>query len=303
MRERISTEAISTAYRETGSVWLAGVRLGISGQSVWERLHAVGHPIARARWTEEELLALHKMAESHTITDIAATLGRPYGGVACKLSELGLGNNYGNRARKLPRGGGWDKATTQRRVRLLDNFDGSLSQFCRANGLKLDLFVKAIQRHVPEWWTTYTQTHSDLPEATCPNCGATFYPMTKKQITCSRRCTTHLRNDAQYFGGKRRLAIGMAEGICQLCMEEKPSLSAHHMLGKENDPENEYLIALCMGCHRLVGDLAGRTFAASTDGLERLLLLALTRRSGLVSTLKELWVHVDIDFIGEEADA
>ena len=301
MRRRITTEEIVLAYQETGSVWLAGVRVGLSGQSIWERLRAVGYPLSGSKWTEEEVLALEQMSGDHTITQIASTLGRTYGGVACKLSEMGLSGRFsGNGRQKLPRGAGWDKEPTLQRLRAMDKFAGSLNQFCRANGIKLDPFVRAIQKHDPAWWAAYAETHSDLPEAICPNCGGTYYPMTKKQVTCSRRCTNHLRADAQYFGGKRKLAIGMSDGVCQLCLESKPSLAAHHMLGKENDQENDYLIALCAGCHKLVGELAGRSFVANSDGLERLLLLVLMRRSGLVSTLTDLWVHVDVDLMSDD---
>ena len=63
-----------------------------------------------------------------------------------------------------------------------------------------------------------------------------------------------------------------------MCMAPKSTLSAHHVLGKANDPSNEYLVALCAGCHHLVGMLAGRTFAESPQGWENLINLVLSRR-------------------------
>jgi hypothetical protein len=294
-------EEIIAAYQATGSVWRAGQCLGLSGQSVWERLRAIGYPLQGSRWTGEEVSELARLVGDHTITQIAASLGRPYGGVACKISELGLGSRFGNRGRhKLPRGAGFDKVTTLRRTKEISNFAGSLAQFCRANGIRLDPFVKALQRHAPVWWTEYAKAHSDLSAAECPYCGATYYPMTKKQKTCSRRCQSLARSDQAYFGGRRREAFGLAEGICQLCLEQKPTLSAHHLLGKENDPENEYLVALCAGCHQLVSHLAGRKFIETQEGLEQLVLMALVRRRGDLTTLKTLWVHVDVDTMPED---
>jgi hypothetical protein len=61
-------------------------------------------------------------------------------------------------------------------------------------------------------------------------------------------------------------------------MERKPVLSAHHVLGKGNDPDNAYLIALCSGCHQIVGILAGRLFAEQEQGWENLINLVLSRR-------------------------
>ena len=52
---RVTTEQIVEAYRRTGSVWKAARTLGVVGQSVWERLRAIGPPMANKRWTADEL--------------------------------------------------------------------------------------------------------------------------------------------------------------------------------------------------------------------------------------------------------
>jgi len=57
----------------------------------------------------------------------------------------------------------------------------------------------------------------------------------------------------EYFGGNRLNTIGLISKTCQLCMRKvEKGLSSHHIIGKEKDPENQYLIALCSGCHKLV---------------------------------------------------
>lgn len=287
------TSEVVAAYRETGSVWLAGRKVGLSGQSVWERLTAIGHPLRGAKWRDDEIALLREMAGEHSIAAIARQIGRPYGSVATKLSELGVSGRRKHSV-KLPRGAGYDKATTTRRTKEVDRFGGSLSQYCRANGIRLDPFVKALQQHCPDWWRTYSRSHTDLPQEQCPYCGATFYPMTKKQKTCSRRCQANLRNDTQYFGGRRRAAIGLSEGVCQLCFEKKDRLAVHHMRGKENDPHNSDLIALCNGCHQLVGALAGRRFVESAEGWENLIGLVMLRRYGDRPSLAAVGTYVEV---------
>ena len=77
------------------------------------------------------------------------------------------------------------------------------------------------------------------------------------------------------------MTVGLAERICQLCGKENPKgLSSHHVLGKENDPHNVDLIALCPGCHHIVGVLGGREFIDDSKTWERLIAFAWLRRHG-----------------------
>jgi len=264
---------------------------------VWERLRAIGHPLRGCRWTSDEHARLREMAGEYSITQIAHELGRPYGSVADKISVMGLSGLRKREKIALPRGAGFDKQTTLHRIRELEKYPGSVRQYARANSIRLDPFIKAIQRHNMDWWNGYVRKNSDLPVEKCAYCGAEFYPMTKKQKTCSRRCQAHHRTDQQYFGGKRKGAIGMAEGVCQLCGQAKKSLSAHHMRGKENDPENEALIALCAGCHRVVGILAGLKFTDTAEGWEALINLAMILKVGNRKDLGGVHTCVDIELL------
>jgi hypothetical protein len=47
--KKFETEEIVSAYLRTGSVWKAGKLLGMAGQSVHERLRAIGHPLSNRR--------------------------------------------------------------------------------------------------------------------------------------------------------------------------------------------------------------------------------------------------------------
>lgn len=304
-RQRVSSEQIIVTYKSTGSVWKTGKTLGICGQSVWERLSSLGYRPYGSRWTPEEEAELANIARQCTISEAASRLGRSYAAVACKLSELGIGVRHGNllRTPKL-RGSGLNKESMTEYVRSLSNWAGSLKQFCIQRGFDLELFVQAWQKYFPQEWLDYAAKRSDLEMRSCPVCSRSFIPMTKKQKTCTRRCGSLARNDLKYFGGKRSSTIGLAEGVCQICGRSKASLSSHHIFGKENDPENDYLIAVCSGCHKLVGMLASRSDINNAELFENLIGLALARKYG---HRKPVGFHicVDIDELteGDTAEA
>ena len=302
--QRVSIEQIVESYRSTGSIWKTAKILGVCGQSIWERLKAIDYPISRQKWTEEEYVELRELAKSCTISRIAERLGRPYYAVAIKISRLGLGERYGNRQkRKLPRGSGFTKATVNQLVSRLQSHEGTIHQFCKMFSYDLEVVVQALQKYDPSFWEQYVKTHSNIPISVCPYCHNEFYPMTAKQKTCSRKCSDDMKRDESYFGGNRRKTVGLAEGICQLCLQLKDSgLSAHHVLGKQHDPNNECLVALCRGCHHLVGTLAGRRFVDSNEGWENLITLVMARR--MAEKSKEYvgaYACVELEYLDMEA--
>ncbi len=262
-------------------MWQAAKRLGMVGQSVHERLVDRGYSFATRAWSPTEVAELRLLVGQCTIGEIARRLGRPYAGVALKISRLGLAGAGRGRIRPIPRGAGYDKATLRQHMKVLSRYGGKLTQYCRANGLDVDVFAQVTQRADATWWREYIRTHSSLPEKQCPYCERRFIPMSGKQQYCSRACASDGRRDRSYFGGNRRQAIGMAVGICQLCgRRDIKGLPAHHLIGKDNDPTDQLLVALCPGCHHLVGVLAGRLFVDSTSGWENLIHLVLLRRKG-----------------------
>jgi hypothetical protein len=305
--QRVTTEQIIAAYRETGSVWKAAKCLGINGQSVHERLVAIEYPMLSRNWTKDEVLELRALIQELVpLGEIARRLGRPYAGVACKASELGI-RSLPRRTKKVPRGAGYDKASMTKHVAALWKFDGTITQYARAHTLNIESFVRAFQRHFPEAWNEYAQAKSPGPRETCPYCEDDFFPTNGKQQYCSRKCSDDARRDRQYFGGNRRLTVGLRAGICQLCGGERTKgLSSHHVLGKEHDPDNRVLIALCRGCHRLVGDLAGRKFVEDEGAWQSLITLVWMRRKGAelrygeaISVLVELEVERNVYEIDE----
>lgn len=301
-QSRYTAQDIIDAYQRTGSVWRAGKELGLAGQSVHERLRAVGYPLAGRRWDEAEIAELRALVDHLVISDIAHRLGRTYAAVACKINELGIGSRTGNhRPVKIPRGAGYDKASCKRYAAQLDESGDLITRFARRQGLGIEMLVQALERHMPEWWEAYKATHSSIPERDCEYCGRTFVPASGKQRCCSRKCSAARRTDESYFGGKRRNTIGLAEGRCQLCARTNvKALSSHHVLGKDNDPDNDFLIALCSGCHQLVTLLAGRPFLEHGEGWEALIQLALLRRYGPDPAVAGIGSYVDIELLTPE---
>lgn len=275
--QRVSNEEIVAAYKDKGSVWKAAMVLGICGQSVHERLVKIGWPMSSSCWTAEELEAAVFLAEqSFTISQIASRLGRTYAGVACKLSEAGIKHPY-RRAKKVKRGSGLTKAKVTAFAKFILKEGLSVTKAARQRGIPTTNLVSALQIHAPELWAEYIKKNAVLPPRPCPGCGLDFTPLTKKQKACTGKCSGHARADAVYFGGKRKNTIGLAEGICQLCQEKKPNLHSHHVFGKANDPDNDYLIALCAGCHHIVGILGARRGCKTNEFWENLIALAVVR--------------------------
>lgn len=303
--DRPMIEEIVAVYEETGSVWKTGECLGIAGQTVYKRLRAIDHPFRSRTWDDGEIHQLREMLEAgSSLGEVAEKLGRPYSGVALKASRLGIRTNQ-SRRRKLPRGAGFDKASTTRHLKTLAKSPLSLTKYARSKGINVDTLVMAFERHAPEDWEAYLATASDIPRKACPYCERSFIPNSGKQIYCTRKCGADARRDEGYFGGKRRDTIGLAEGTCQLCGRDGvKGLSSHHVFGKENDPDNEALVALCRGCHQLVGRLGARKFVGEESVWEALIGLSWMRHHGgkLPDGIDGLHVMVDIDYViaGEE---
>lgn len=295
----ISNQDIVDAYLRTGSVWKAGKELGLAGQTVHERLKAIGHRLPSSDWTDEEVAELTALANQMTIAQIANRLGRPYNGVALKISRLGLGQRFGNKQKKkIPRTGEFTKDKVLGYVKELDETGEKVTTYSRKLGLGTESLINAIQRYAPDWYEGYCQKFAVKPKTNCPYCEIEFWPLNHKQIYCNRDCANKARVDNSYFGGKRRETIGLLEGICQLCGQHTPKgLSSHHMLGKENDPENNHLIALCSGCHNIVTILGGRRFVATEEAWEVLMQLVIIRKNGHDPDFRGVYTSVSIDMI------
>lgn len=302
VKPRVPTEDIVTAYRETGSVWRAGKKVGLAGQTVHDRLRALGYRMPGRRWSaDEDLEMLALVDQGFACGQIAHQLGRSFNAVASRLSKTGIKLKR-NRPVNLPRGAGYDKASTLKHVKALEASGQPVTQYARAHGMRVENLVRAIQQYDPEAWVAYAKRVGGPETKTCTYCEAEFYPASGKQQFCTRQCASHSRVDASYFEGRRRNTIGLAEGVCQLCgRHQRKGLSSHHVFGRENDLET--LVALCPGCHKLVTLLGSRTFVLDTEKWETLIQLAVMRKMGeRLADLdgKDLYTYVEIELEDSE---
>lgn len=205
--------------------------------------------------------------------------------------------------RKIPRGKGYDKAATLRHLKKMVQGGIFVTDYVKANGLKLDTFMLAIQTYDPHQLGRLPchviQNDPKLITQNCEQCAELYWPSKKGTRFCSPYCGNLWRKDQEYFGGKRSSTKGLAEGVCQLCARSVESgLSSHHIYGKANDPDNEFLLALCKGCHAVVSELALKKWVGDQGALGKLIWLAYTQRFGadLIKARKEdrigMWVKV-----------
>src|SRR5438309_6040224 len=277
---RVSDEEIATAYIETGSIWKAGKRLGVAGQSVHERLRRLGITMAHQKWTRDEIKEARSLAaQGEPMGQIAARLGRTYYAVALKLSRLSVPSRHTGWRWKPRRTAILTKATVTRFAKELEGGGLSIRRLARREGVAITPLVDALQMYTPRAWGAYVERFSIERPTTCSGCGSSFLPLTKRQVFCTVRCREAHRRNLAYFGGRRQEAVGLREGICQLCqLRVEKWLSSHHVLGKDSDPENNALIALCRGCHDIVTRLAAKPWAERSETLADLIGLVLARR-------------------------
>ncbi|TLZ67902.1 MAG: HNH endonuclease [Methanobacteriota archaeon] len=303
----MSDEEIATAYMETGSIWKAGKRLGVAGQSVHERLRRLGIKMAHQKWSRAEVEEARSLAaQGEPMAQIAARIGRTYFAVALKLSRLRVRSRHMGWRWKPRRTAILTKTTITRFARELNKGEVSIRRLARREGLAITPLVDALQVYAPVAWRRYVERFSIGAPSTCSGCGSSFRPLTKRQLFCTVRCRESYRRNIAYFGGRRQEAVGLQEGICQLCqLKVEKWLSAHHILGRENDPENKALIALCRGCHDLVTRLSAKSWADRPDTLADLIGLALARRgktSAFVSVDIEDWTSQEIKEFVESSE-
>lgn len=249
-------------------------------------------------WSADELKVLTKFIPTMTIAQIANKLNRPYSDVAIQVSRLGLNERAAKQPKKIPRNGDYTKEKVLGYLKDIVAKDIKVTKFAKENNLGVETLIAAIQKFDSGWYESYCEKNAVKPKTKCPYCEQDFYPLSHNQTYCDKRCGDQARIDKSYFGGKRRETIGLIEGICQLCGARNPKgLSSHHMLGKENDPDNEHLIALCQGCHQIVTIIATRKFVDVEESWEVLIQLALTRRNGDNPSFRGVQTLVELDVV------
>ncbi len=236
--------------------------------------------MAHQEWSQDEFEEAQRLAlQGEPLAQIAARVGRTYHAVALKLSRTGVASRHATWRWKPKCVQPVSRLRVRAFAKLLNQEGWSVRRLARREGLAVTSLVDALQAHEPVAWRRYVEDHSRLRPRACPGCGNHFVPLTGKQRFCAVRCRESYRRNLAYFGGRRLEAVGLRDGICQLCGKNSAKwLSAHHVLGKENDPDNAALIALCRGCHDLVTILSARPWVERPDVVADLIALSLARR-------------------------
>lgn len=123
-----------------------------------------------------------------------------------------------------------------------------------------------------EFWKAARRINKPVQE--CLYCGAEFDPGHTAKFYCTKKCQWTARQDARYFQGLRRTAIGMGLRECWVC--RKPNLKrihVHHVIRKANY-DYPMLVVLCPGCHEIVSKLGRRVFLDNPKVVQDLLTLA-----------------------------
>jgi hypothetical protein len=238
--------------------------------------------MAHQKWNPDELAEAHSLSrQGEALGQIAARVGRTYNAVALKLSRKGIRSKHTDWRWKPRHRSGLTKTRVAAFAKKLEGGKTTVRRLARMEEIAITPLVDALQFHEPKRWRRYVDGHSVLGIRTCPGCSVDFVPLTRKQQFCTVRCREAHRRNMTYFGGRRMEAVGLREGICQLRQEKSDKwLSAHHVLGKENDPKNAALIALCRGCHDIVTRLSAKPWVERSELIADLISLVLPAAEG-----------------------
>lgn len=296
-KPRTTNEEVFEAHRETGSIWRAAERLGLTGQAVHARLVSAGYKVGN-RWTENDVERLRALAPNMTISQLTESLGRSYAAIACKLNDIGASPKKRYEKKRKSKSDYEVRAETERHIKAIEAQSGHVTTYCRSVGINIETFARRAEKHFPDWWKEYREAHSKLDPTVCPGCSDSFTPFSAKQKYCTRKCREDSKVDAEYFGGRRSSALGFKQNKCILCHETKKNMNVHHVYGKENDPDNSGLVLLCSGCHQIVGQLGGREY--SEEDWNTLVLLATSRRYGadlMANRAMRVEAHVEVRLV------
>lgn len=244
---------------------------------------------SKLNWSDADVSTLKRLVRGgFSLHEVSTLLGRTYTGVSHKAAAaLSIADRSGGSI-GVPRSQGLNKRQLKTLFPKLMKWKKSWNGFCRVNYLDTVLAATAFAEAYPKEWPDL-EIRFDMEHVPCPGC-VLFYYRKKKggRKSCSARCSSRILRDASYFSGARMQAIGMVEGVCQLCLEHKTSgLSSHHIVGKVNDQDNLFLAALCVGCHQLVTTASIRTFLFEQGGWMRLIRFVLARKSIRIESFRQ----------------
>ena len=145
---------ILEAYEKTGSVWKAGEELGMSGQSIHERLKKMGKSKPVNVFTEEEKDRLRREYVAYRdrgrLQELADSMGRTKQFICRQAKKLCLTDKN----HKAPWADVWKSMPDEEYGKILKEllaFDGSITQFVKEKGYGVQFELTAAERFPAEW--------------------------------------------------------------------------------------------------------------------------------------------------------
>jgi len=153
--QKATDPEIREAYEETKSIWKAGKRLGMGGQSVHERLVKMGVKLRNPKFTDAEILLLKSSyviyRDAGKIAELATRMGREKTTICGKARTLGLTSPKHER-RYYSIWKYMDEDTARVIFEDFRNTRGTMGDYCRRKGLGELGFSRTMQRHFPDEW-------------------------------------------------------------------------------------------------------------------------------------------------------
>jgi Holliday junction resolvase len=158
--KKATDEEIVQAYRQDNNIWRVAKKLGMCGQSVWERLKKLGELKSMNLFTQEEESLLREnyatYAEKGDLEELAKLLNRTKNFICRKAQELGLTNQ----GRKK----GWLRIPDKIIKNLFEKYRKSkrfsLNIFCHKNNIAPTTFWHRCKELFPDEWEAVVELHS-----------------------------------------------------------------------------------------------------------------------------------------------
>ena len=283
----VNIDEVIKVYREkNNNLWETGKIFFVPGGEIRRLLISAGVEIQVSEWTQNELTFIHRAVsmEAMLASEVAEELGRNPAVAMAKCNEM-----YDqplptiSKLKKMPYGKGYTKRNAAIRIKELADVPGlCVLHYCKHNHFDARLLVQSFKAYYPERLPSIASNLENVTFSICPYCSVEY--ATRKHngaIFCSDACNRKSKVDARYFGGKRRVTLGVRTKTCQNCGTKHDALQVDHIIRKGNDEDNEHMIALCPGCHRIKSVLAiHKKLTTNRAALQAIIAMALAEMDG-----------------------
>lgn len=283
----MNADEVLKVYREkNNNLWETGKVFYAPGGEIRRLLITIGVKIEQSEWTENELTFVHRSVSMQAMlaSEIAEELGRNPAVAMAKCNEM-----YDqplptiSKLKKMPYGKGYTKRNAAIRIKELAGMPGlCILNYCKHYHFDPKLLVQSFKAYYPERLPSIASNLENVVFSTCPYCGLEYANRKFNGANfCSDACNRKSKVDARYFGGKRRVTLGVRTKTCQACGAKHDALQVDHIIRKGNDEKNEHMIALCPGCHRIKSALAiHKRLTTSKAALQAIIAMALAEMDG-----------------------